>query len=139
VQDAGAQRAARILDLSNGRRVLDACAAPGGKAAHILEKADVVLTALDIDPSRCAQIRSSLDRLGLHGRIMPADSTTLSAWWDGKPFDRILADVPCTASGVVRRHPDVKWLRRESDVTSFSRRQSAILEVLWQALAPGGK
>jgi 16S rRNA (cytosine967-C5)-methyltransferase len=139
VQDAGAQRAAALLDLRAGQRVLDACAAPGGKSAHILESADVSLTALDADGARCRHITRTLARLGLAARVLAADCTAPETWWDGLPFDRILADVPCTASGVVRRHPDVKWLRRAGDVPAFAARQARILDVLWRLLAPGGK
>lgn len=139
VQDAGAQRAAQCLDLALGQRVLDACAAPGGKSAHILEAADVALTALDVDPARCARVGRNLNRLGVTAAVTTADCTRLGEWWDDIPFDRILADVPCSASGVARRHPDVKWLRRAQDLPAFAARQAAILDALWQALAPGGK
>jgi 16S rRNA (cytosine967-C5)-methyltransferase len=139
VQDAGAQRAARLLDLKDGQRVLDACAAPGGKSAHILESAQVDLTALDADASRCAGIVRDQARLGLVARVREADCTLLDSWWDGVPFDRILADVPCSASGVARRHPDIKWLRRDADIAAFAARQSRILDALWRTLAPGGK
>jgi 16S rRNA (cytosine967-C5)-methyltransferase len=139
VQDAGAQRAARCLDLAAGQRVLDACAAPGGKAAHILETANVALTALDMDAARCARVAGNLERLGLAATLRSADCTCLGGWWDGVPFDRVLADVPCSASGVARRHPDLKWLRRAQDLPGFAARQSAILDALWQVLAPDGK
>jgi len=139
VQDAGAQRAAEHLDLAQGQRVLDACAAPGGKSAHILETADVELVALDQDAERAARIGSGFARLGLAAQVRVADCTAIDAWWDGRVFDRVLADVPCTGSGVARRHPDIKWLRRESDVPAFARRQAAILDALWRVLAPGGK
>ena len=139
VQDAGAQRAARCLDLAQGQRVLDACAAPGGKAAHILESADVTLIALEADAARSVRIERNLERLGLAATIRTADCTRLDAWWDGAPFERILADVPCSASGVVRRHPDMKWLRRASDLPAFAARQAAILDALWHALAVDGK
>lgn len=139
VQDAGAQHAARLLDLHDGQRVLDACAAPGGKSGHILEMAHVDLTALDIGRARCERIRENLRRLGLQAAVLEADCTRLPTWWDGRPFDRILADVPCTGSGVVRRHPDIKWLRRPSDAAQFAQQQSRILDALWQVLAPGGK
>jgi 16S rRNA (cytosine967-C5)-methyltransferase len=139
VQDAGAQRAAGLLDLAPGQRVLDACAAPGGKSAHILECADVALTALDVDAKRVARIDAGLARLGLAATVRAADCTALRDWWDGKPFTRILADVPCSGSGVARRHPDSKWLRRAEDLPAFARRQAAILDALWCALAPGGK
>lgn len=139
VQDAGAQRAAPYLDLVDGQRVLDACAAPGGKACHILERADVELLALDSDPVRCDRIRQNFGRLGLQGTVRAADSSRPEEWWDGRPFDRILADVPCTASGIVRRHPDIKWLRRPGDAARFASGQLRLLEALWRVLAPGGK
>jgi len=139
VQDAGAQRCAGLLDLRPGQRVLDACAAPGGKSAHILEFENVQLTALDADAARAARIEPGLARLGLEASVLGADCTAPEAWWDGHAFDRVLADVPCTGSGVARRHPDIKWLRRQDDVSGFARRQAAILDALWQVLAPGGK
>ena len=139
VQDAGAQRAAPLLDLRAGQRVLDACAAPGGKSAHIVETAEVELTAIDIDAARCAQVSRNLARLGLAANVRNADCSTPESWWDGTPFDRILADVPCSASGIVRRHPDIKWLRRAADVAAFAARQGGILDALWRTLAPGGK
>jgi len=139
VQDSGAQRAAELLEPHAGQRVLDACAAPGGKSAHILESADVELTALDADAGRCATITRDQDRLGLKATVRAADCTALEAWWDGVAFARILADVPCSASGVARRHPDIKWLRRDADVAAFATRQSRILDALWRTLAPGGK
>jgi 16S rRNA (cytosine967-C5)-methyltransferase len=139
VQDAGAQRAAQCLQLADGLRVLDACAAPGGKAAHILETAHVQLTALDSDQKRCARLAANLSRLGLQASIAPADCTRLGEWWDGRTYDRILADVPCSASGIARRHPDLKWLRRAPDVPMFASRQAGILDALWQVLSPNGK
>ena len=140
VQDAGAQRAAHCLDLADGQRVLDACAAPGGKAAHILETAAVALTAIDADPARAARVGRNLERLGLAAHaIKAADCRSPDQWWDHVPFDRILADVPCSASGVARRHPDIKWLRRAQDLPAFAARQAAILDALWQVLGPGGK
>lgn len=139
VQDAGAQRCAVLLDLAPGQRVLDACAAPGGKCAHILESAEVEMTALDADPARAARIAPGLARLGLAARVRHADCTALDSWWDGRAYDRVLADVPCTGSGVARRHPDIKWLRRADDVRGFAQRQAAILDALWRVVAPGGK
>jgi 16S rRNA (cytosine967-C5)-methyltransferase len=139
VQDAGAQRAAGLLELQAGQRVLDACAAPGGKSAHILESAAVELTALDADSARCAGIARDQERLGLSARVRVANCTALDAWWDGVAYERILADVPCSASGVARRHPDIKWLRREADIPAFAARQARILDALWHTLAPGGK
>jgi 16S rRNA (cytosine967-C5)-methyltransferase len=158
VQDAGAQWAAVLLDVRPGQRVLrkgrcaaagnppayplrvlDACAAPGGKTGHILELADVDLTALDVDATRLVRVRDNLDRLGLKARLLQGDAARPETWWDGQPFDRILADVPCSASGVTRRNPDIKWLRRPDDIAGFARRQAAMLDALWQCLAPGGK
>jgi 16S rRNA (cytosine967-C5)-methyltransferase len=139
VQDAGAQLAAPLLDLADGQRVLDACAAPGGKTGHILELADVHLTALDNDAARLTRVQENLDRLGLHATLKTGDAAKPDAWWDGVPFERILADVPCSASGVVRRHPDIKWLRRPDDIARFAAQQAAILPALWRCLAPGGK
>jgi 16S rRNA (cytosine967-C5)-methyltransferase len=139
VQDAGAQLAAPLLDARDGMRVLDACAAPGGKTAHLLELADLDLLALDRDPARVPRIDATLARLGLAAEVRVADAGDPDRWWDGKPFDRVLLDVPCSASGVVRRHPDIKWLRREADLEGFAREQSRLLVALWQVLAPGGK
>ena len=139
VQDLGAQRAAHLLDLQGGQRVLDACAAPGGKSAHMLELADVALTALEVDPRRAARIAPNLERLGLRAEVRIGDACSPEQWWDGHAYHRILADVPCSASGVVRRHPDVKWLRRASDIASFAERSHAMLAALWRLLAPGGK
>jgi 16S rRNA (cytosine967-C5)-methyltransferase len=138
VQDWGAQRAAPLLDAAAGMRVLDACAAPGGKSAHLLELADVELTALELDPARTARIETNLRRLGLAAAVKVADCRRLDRWWDGRPFDRILADVPCSASGVARRHPDIKWLRRAADVAQFARTQREILDALWRVLDAGG-
>lgn len=139
VQDAGAQHAAHLLEVADGMRVLDACAAPGGKTGHLLERADVRLVAIDRDAERCARIRRNLDRLALDAEIRVADAGAPEAWWDGVPFDRVLLDVPCTASGVVRRHPDIKWLRRESDLAQFAAEQARLLDAVWRVLAPGGK
>jgi 16S rRNA (cytosine967-C5)-methyltransferase len=139
VQDAGAQWAASLLDLEPGQRVLDACAAPGGKSGHILELADVELTALDHDPERLARVQENLHRLRRPARLVVGDAAAPDAWWDGRPYQRILADVPCSASGVVRRNPDIKWLRRPEDIAGFARQQAAMLDSLWRLLAPGGK
>ena len=138
VQDAGAQWAAQLLDPQPGERVLDACAAPGGKAAHLLERADVQLLALELDPVRARRIEHNLTRLGLHAEVKVADCRERAKWWDGRPFERILADVPCSASGVVRRHPDIKWLRRDTDIVQFAAQQAQILDALWHTLAAGG-
>ena len=139
VQDVGAQYAAPLLDLQAGQRVLDACAAPGGKTAHVLETAEVDLVALDRDSERLERVRENLARLGLRAVLAVADAGALSSWWDGAHFDRILLDAPCSASGVVRRHPDSKWLRRDEDIARLAAEQSRLLEALWQTLAPGGK
>jgi 16S rRNA (cytosine967-C5)-methyltransferase len=145
VQDAAAQMAAPLLlqglaPAPGGRlRILDACAAPGGKTAHLLELADADVTALDIDPARCERITQTLQRLGLSARVLAADAARPARWWDGAPFDAILLDAPCTASGIVRRHPDVRWLRRESDIASLAATQAALLAALWPLLRPGGR
>ena len=139
VQDAGAQRAAELLDPPHGARVLDACAAPGGKTAHLLERADVSVVALDIDATRARRISDNLGRLGLTAEVRAADCLTVDDWWDGQMFDAILADVPCSASGVARRHPDIKTLRRESDIRVLARTQTAILDTLWRLLKSGGR
>jgi 16S rRNA (cytosine967-C5)-methyltransferase len=139
VQDAGAQRAAELLDPAPGAYVLDACAAPGGKTAHLLERTDLDLLALDIDAGRTRRIVENLQRLGLSATVRVADCSAVDQWWDGRLFDAILADVPCSASGVVRRHPDIKWLRREGDIRRFAQTQTVILDALWPLLKPGGK
>ena len=139
VQDLGAQYAAGLLDCRDGMRVLDACAAPGGKTAHLLEQHDLKLTALDLDPLRLARVHDNLARLGLAARILAGDAGQPAQWWDGHSFDRILLDAPCTASGVVRRHPDARWLKRAADTTALARRQGELLEALWPLLKPGGK
>lgn len=139
VQDWGAQHAAALLDVHDGQRVLDACAAPGGKTAHLLEQASLDLTALELDGTRACRIVDNLERLGLTATVKVADAGRPADWWDGRPFERILADVPCSASGVARRHPDIKWLRRAADVASFAHTQAAILDALWPLLTPGGK
>ncbi len=138
VQDAAAQWAAPLLNLSAGMRVLDACAAPGGKTGHLLETAEVDLLALDQDPERLERVAQNLQRLSLHALLRCGDARG-SDWWDGQPFDRILADVPCTASGIVRRHPDIPWLRRETDSAELARLSSDILDNLWSMLRPGGR
>ena len=143
VQDSAAQLAAPLL-LSGlastaGLHILDACAAPGGKTAHLLELADCRVTALDIDPARCERIHVTLQRLGLQAQVRVADAANVSAWWDGQPFDAILLDAPCTASGIVRRHPDVRWLRRESDLAALVATQARLLKALWSVLKPGGR
>jgi 16S rRNA (cytosine967-C5)-methyltransferase len=139
VQDLGAQMAAPLIDAGPGMRVLDACAAPGGKTAHMLELADCNLLALDRDARRLTNVDTNLARLGLAAATRGADAGDPAQWWDGAPFDRILLDAPCTASGVIRRHPDGKWLKRERDIASLAREQARLLDALWHVLRPGGK
>lgn len=138
VQDAAAQLAASLLDVHDGMRVLDACAAPGGKTGHLLETADLDLLALDSDPERLQRVTQNLVRLQHHADIKTGNAA-VKDWWDGKPFDRILADVPCTASGIVRRHPDIRWLRRPEDAARLATLSAQILDNLWQMLCPDGK
>lgn len=144
VQDAGAQVAAPLLleglaSDAGPLRLLDACAAPGGKTAHLLERAQAQVLALDVDPERCLRITQNLDRLGLKAEVRAADAADTAAWWDGQLFDGILLDAPCTASGIVRRHPDVRWLRRPADVPQLAVQQVRLLQALWPLLRPGGR
>jgi len=139
VQDGAAQVSADLLDVRDHQRVLDACAAPGGKACHLLERADIALTALEFDATRAARIRQNLERLGLQADLRIGDAAVPSAWWDGHPFDRILIDAPCSATGVLRRRPDVRLHRRASDIDALVVQQQRILEALWPLLAPGGR
>ena len=140
VQDGAAQLAAVMLDLSPGQRVLDACAAPGGKTAHILETEPALagLTAIDIDAHRVQRIHSGLERLGLTAQVLTGDAAQPRQWWDGRCYDRILLDAPCSASGVIRRHPDIKLLRRPADITALALQQAALLEAMWPLLSAGG-
>ena len=143
VQDAAAQLAAPLLldGLAGpGRlRILDACAAPGGKTAHLLELLDADVTALDIDARRCERIDQNLARLGLQAAVVAADAGRPEDWWDGHPYDAILLDAPCTASGIVRRHPDVRWLRRPGDIAQLAQVQQRLLATLWPLVRPGGR
>ena len=143
VQDAAAQRAAPLLltgaALPPGARVLDACAAPGGKTAHLLELADLDVLALDHDATRLTRVDETLQRLHLRATTQAGDASRPDTWWDGRPFDAILLDAPCTASGIVRRHPDVRWLRRASDVPTLAALQAKLLDALWPLLKPGGR
>lgn len=144
VQDAAAQVAAELLmqgmDNTRSWRILDACAAPGGKTGHLMELyPQAQLLALDVDASRCERIHQNLQRLGLQAQVRAADAGQPASWWDGQPFDAILLDAPCTASGIVRRHPDVRWLRRPTDSGQLARTQAALLKTLWPLLAPGGR
>ncbi len=139
VQDLGAQFAATWLDVRPGQRVLDACAAPGGKTGHILERTECDLLALDHDAARCARVAENLGRLGLHALVRCGDATQPQQWWDGQLFDRVLLDAPCSASGIARRHPDIKWHRRSADLGQYARVQTDLLRALWPVLKPGGK
>ena len=139
VQDGAAQCAADLMDLCDGLRVLDACAAPGGKTCHMRERADAELLALERDARRAPSIEANLRRLGLTCELRTGDAGDPSSWWDGKPFDRILLDAPCSATGVIRRHPDIKLHRRASDIPQLAREQSRLLTALWTLLMPGGK
>lgn len=149
VQDLGAQCAAQLLAPQAGDRILDACAAPGGKTAHLLERADCEVWSLDIDAHRASIIQNNLERAGLPvlsggesgwgAHVLTADAANPTSWWDGRPFDRILLDAPCSASGIVRRHPDVLWHRQRRDIATFSATQTELLENLWPLLRPGGK
>ena len=139
IQDAGAQLAAPLLHAKDGMRVLDACAAPGGKAAHVLELAECTLLALDVDAERIKRVGENFARLGLSAATRAADAANPKSWWDGAQFDRILLDSPCTGSGVVRRHPDGKWLKRESDVAQLAAQQKRLIDGLWPTLKVGGR
>ena len=141
VQDAAAQMAAPLLlqGLGVRPRVLDACAAPGGKTAHLLEMSDAEVLAVEFDARRMQRVGQTLERLGLQAQLRIADAAKTQDWWDGVPFDGILLDAPCTASGIVRRHPDVRWLRRESDIAQLARLQAQLLDALWPLLRPGGR
>ncbi len=149
VQDVAAQLAAHLLvhgpadaapgwQLPPGARVLDACAAPGGKTAHLLELADLDVLALDSNAERLKRVQDTVGRLGLSARQQAADASRPADWWDGQLFDAVLLDAPCSASGIVRRHPDVRWLRRPDDITALARTQDALLDALWPLLKPGG-
>ncbi len=141
VQDAAAQLAAPWLLADGGRRILDACAAPGGKTAHLWELAapGTSLTAIDSDPARLERVTQTLARVGGEAQILHADAAAPQAWWDGERFDRILVDAPCSASGVIRRHPDIRLLRREADIAALAARQAAMLDALWPLLEPAGR
>ncbi len=140
VQDEAAQLAADLLDLAPGQRVLDACAAPGGKTCHLLEAEPGLghVTAIDLEQSRLARVRDNLDRLGLDAELIAADGRETKVWWDGKPFQRILLDAPCSATGVIRRHPDIKLTRQESDIAALTQLQGELLDALWPTLEVGG-
>lgn len=139
VQDGSAQVAADLADLRDGMRVLDACAAPGGKACHLLERSEIDLTALEYDGARAERIRENLMRLRLNAKVVIGDAGAPAGWWKRQPFDRILIDAPCSATGVLRRRPDVRLHRRESDIPAMQAQQRRILAALWPLLAPGGR
>jgi 16S rRNA (cytosine967-C5)-methyltransferase len=140
VQDGAAQFAAQFLDAQPGELVLDACAAPGGKTAHILERQPDLkhLVAVDFDANRLARVQENLTRIGLTAELIHGDASKPEAWWQGEQFDRILLDAPCSATGVIRRHPDIKWLRRDSDIAALVQLQAEILDAMWAQLKPGG-
>ncbi|MES1927105.1 16S rRNA (cytosine(967)-C(5))-methyltransferase RsmB [Salinisphaera sp. T31B1] len=139
IQDGAAQLAAVLVGARDGDRVLDACAAPGNKSAHLLERADIDLLALDIDAQRLATLNQTLARIGHTAKVETADAARPEVWWNGRAFDRILLDAPCSGTGVIRRHPDIKWLRRPADIAAAAERQLALLEAMWPTLAPGGR
>lgn len=143
VQDAAAQLAAPLLlsglQLQGQGRILDACAAPGGKTGHLLELTDANVVALEVDAARAQRIDDNLQRLGLSAQVLVADAENIRSWWDGVKFDGILLDAPCTASGIVRRHPDIRWLRREGDIAQLAQAQQRLLQALWPLLLPGGR
>lgn len=139
VQDAAAQLAAKLLGAENGERVLDLCAAPGGKTCHLLETAaNIEMTAVELEPLRMQRVQQNLDRLGLHAELIVGDATDTQSWWDGRMFDRVLVDAPCSASGVIRRHPDIKSLRHADDLDSLTKIQQQILLQALSMLKPGG-
>ena len=140
VQDAAAQQVVAVMDAKPGQRVLDACAAPGGKTAALAEQVpDLVLTVIEKDAQRCPRLEDTLRRCRVSARLVVADAADTGGWWDGERFDRILIDAPCTGTGVIRRHPDIKFLRRASDVAALAREQSRLLDALWPLLTPGGR
>ncbi|KJV35375.1 16S rRNA methyltransferase [Luteibacter yeojuensis] len=139
VQDGAAQVPADLLGVARGQRVLDACAAPGGKACHVAERADVALLAVEYEAHRASRIRQNLERLGLQAEVVVGDAGAPAAWWDGTPFDRIMIDAPCSATGVIRRRPDVRLHRRATDIDALVAQQARILAACWATLAPGGR
>ncbi|MCJ8301913.1 16S rRNA (cytosine(967)-C(5))-methyltransferase RsmB [Shewanella sp.] len=138
VQDGAAQWAATLLAPKDGELVLDACAAPGGKTCHLLELANIELVAVDFDEKRLERVQQNLDRLSLKAKLVHGDAADIDSWWQGDKFDRILLDAPCSATGVIRRHPDIKWLRKQTDIDELASLQSKILDHCWQWLKPGG-
>lgn len=140
IQDGAAQQAARLLDCQPGDNVLDCCAAPGGKTCHILEYSPKIkaMTAIDIEASRLERVQENLQRLNLQAKVIAGDASTPEKWWDGELFDRILLDAPCSGTGVIRRHPDIKWLRKNQDIAVLTELQKDILKNVWSLLKPGG-
>jgi len=140
VQDEAAQLAAELLELAPGQRVLDACCAPGGKTCHILEVQPQLagVVAVDLEAKRLVRVRENLDRLGLDAQLIAADGRDTQTWWDGQPFQRILLDAPCSATGVIRRHPDIKLTRQPEDIAALAQLQGELLDAMWQALEVGG-
>ena len=140
VQDEAAQLAAELLELAPGQRVLDACCAPGGKTCHVLEVQPQLaqVVAVDLEAKRLTRVRENLDRLGLDAQLIATDARDTAAWWDGKPFQRILLDAPCSATGVIRRHPDIKLTRQPDDITALAALQGELLDALWPTLEVGG-
>lgn len=139
VQDEAAQLCAEILKVTDGERVLDACSAPGGKTGHLLESANIEMTALDVDEKRLVRVQENLDRIQQQANLKAADAADLDSWWDGELFDAILLDAPCSGTGVIRRHPDIKLLRKSADIKPLSVIQYRLLEQLWTTLKPGGR
>lgn len=140
VQDAAAQLAVELLDPQPGERILDGCAAPGGKTGHVLERTggQAEVMALDVSAARLGRVRDNLERLGLRADVRAGDLGEAASWWDGRAFDRVLLDVPCSATGVIRRHPDIKILRRVKDIPALARRQAELLDAAWHLVRPGG-
>ena len=140
VQDAAAQQSARLLDCQPGEHILDCCAAPGGKTCHLIELTPDIasVTALDVDERRLARVQENLERIGLTAKLQCGDATDPESWWDGTLYDRILLDAPCSATGVIRRHPDIKWLRKADDIAALAELQAQILTKMWSLLKPGG-
>lgn len=140
IQDGAAQQAARLLDCQPEDNVLDCCAAPGGKTCHILEYSPMIksMTAIDIEATRLERVTENLQRLNLQANVIAADAATPEKWWDGQLFDRILLDAPCSGTGVIRRHPDIKWLRKNQDIDVLTELQQDILKNIWSLLKPGG-
>ncbi|EAR07454.1 16S rRNA (cytosine(967)-C(5))-methyltransferase RsmB [Reinekea blandensis] len=138
VQDEAAQMCATLLPVTDGQRVLDACSAPGGKTGHLLEKADIELVAIDIDEHRLGRVQENLERIGVSAELIAEDAAEIERWWDGVPFDAVLLDAPCSGTGVIRRHPDIKLLRKSADIKALSQVQSRLLDRLWGTVKPGG-